>query len=350
MATQNISTPAMNARILETVQRGDIKVAEEASTEYIRTHIKEDSFAFKILPPEKATNDMLDRDLDEKLRIIEEIEPDGPGAMWVPFETAPTGEYITGPRFAIPFTRVLTPKFVKDIDELRTYKSDIRKILVDNSIKDGLATIDGKFIETVNSIVFNCDAQGHNIVTGKKQLIDFYDGLNRETFAEAKKLLPRGAQGRFNLRNYCCLMNDVTAQDLLKLDRGEVGGDLAQEFFKNGLTTDTIMGVKCLFTIKSALVPDNYVYFFAAPEFLGKAYYLQDWTMYMEKKAYFLEMWSYWTGGFGIGNIAGVALARFNQTTKKLANGSISEDVPSGTTLAIQPDDGSGKWRAGAAL
>ena len=317
MPTQNVSTPMMNARILEQLQRGNVKVAEDAATDYIRTHIREDSFAFKILPPQKATNDMLDRTLDERLQIIEEIEPDGPGAMWVPFETAPTGEYITGPRFAIPFTRVLTPKFMKDIDELRTYRMDIRKVLVDNSIKDGLATIDGKFIESVNSIIFNCDKYGRNLVTGKKQLIDFYDGITRETFAEAKKLLPRGNEnGKFNLRNYICLMNDVTAQDLLKLDRNAVGGDMAQEMFKNGLTMDTIMGVKCLFTIKSALVPDNYVYFFAAPEFLGKAYYLEDWTMFMKKEAYFLEMWSYWTGGFGFGNIAGVALARFNQTGK----------------------------------
>ena len=332
MPTQNVSTAMMNARILEQLDRDNVKVAQDASTDYIRTHIREDSFAFKILPPEKVTNDRLDRALDERLRVIEEIEPDGPGAMWVPLETAPTGEYITGGRFEIPFTRVQTPKFMKDIDELRTYRMDIRKVLVDNSIKDGLATIDGKFIETVDKIVFNCDVNGRNLVTGKQQLMDFYDGLNRETFAEAKKMLPSGnAQGKFNLRNYICLMNDVTAQDLLKLTRDQVGGDLAQEMFKNGLSIDTILGVKCLFTIKSALVPDNYVYFFAAPEFLGKAYYLEDWTMFMKKEAYFIEMFSYWTGGFGFGNIAGVALARFNQRK--------TGKVPAGTT-----------WGAGSVL
>ena len=49
-ATQNISTSMMNARILEQLQRGNTKVAEDAATDYIRTHIREDSFAFKILP------------------------------------------------------------------------------------------------------------------------------------------------------------------------------------------------------------------------------------------------------------------------------------------------------------
>jgi hypothetical protein len=51
------------------------------------------------------------------------------------------------------------------------------------------------------------------------------------------------------------------------------------------------------------------VFFFAAPEFLGKAYYLTDWTMYMKKEAYFIEMFSAWLGGFAIGNIAGVCMA-----------------------------------------
>ena len=168
MATQNVSVPQMNARILEQLSRGETKVAQDASTDYIRNHIREDSFAFKILPPEKATNDMLDRALDERLQIIEEIEPDGPGAMWVPFETAPTGEYITGSRFAIPFSRVQTPKFMKDIDELRTYRMDIRKVLVDNSIKDGLATIDGKFIGNGNLNTLKTMPKGIYVVNGIK--------------------------------------------------------------------------------------------------------------------------------------------------------------------------------------
>jgi hypothetical protein len=35
--------------------------------------------------------------------------------------------------------------------------------------------------------------------------------------------------------------------------------------------------------------------------------------MYMKKEAFFIEMFSYWLGGFAFGNVAGVAVARFNQ-------------------------------------
>ena len=317
MATQNIPVPLMNSKILDSLDRGEVKIAQDASTDYTRLQIREESFAFKILPPEKATDDMLTPALEmERLQILWEIEPDGPGSKWVPLQTIPDAEYITGSRYVIPFARLLTPKFVKDIDELRTTRQDIRKILTDNSIKDALAEYDSKFIDTVNSIVF--DAPGAGLPqnhTGKVQWIDTSDKLDRQTFAEAKKLLPRGnANGKFRLRNYIALMNDVTAQDLLKQPYTDVG-DVATETWKNGLTTDTVMGVKMIFTIKADLVPDNYVYFFAAPEFLGKAFYLTDWTMYMKKEAYFIEMFSYWLGGMAFGNVAAMAVARFNQNS-----------------------------------
>jgi hypothetical protein len=143
-------------------------------------------------------------------------------------------------------------------------------------------------------------------------MMDFEGPLDRDTFAEARNMLPKGnAEGKFRLRNYCCLMNETTAGQLLKLKRDEIGGDLSQEFFKNGLTTDTLMGLKMMFTIKDDLVPDGYVYFFAEPAFLGKGFYLHDWTSFMKKEAFFIETFSYWMGGFAIGNIAGCALARF---------------------------------------
>lgn len=322
--TQNI--PLLNSSVLDALDAGTgeglNKVAQVAS-DYTRTQIREDSFAFKILPPEKIDNSRLRRDLTEDLGVIENIEPDSPGAKWVPLETVPDGEYITGSRYLIPFARVLTRKMTKDIDELRTYDYDIRKILTDNSIKDGLAKIDEKFIQTVNSIVFNCDAEGRNNITGKIQLWDTTDEINRTSWTEASKMLPRpNLDGKFVCRNYIALMNDLTARDVLKLDRNAVGGDLAQKNWVEGLTADTIEGIKIITTIKSNIVPENYVYFFAEPSFLGHCYYLTDWTMFLKKEAFFIEFFSYWLGGFGFGNVAGMALARFNQPEDSSASSS----------------------------
>jgi hypothetical protein len=314
--TQNVSEAVINQRVLDMLDRGDSNSLEkvaQAATDLTRTSVREDSFAMKILPPSKATNDMLVRDMTENLSIIEDLEPESPGAKWVALQDVPEGEYIYGTRYRVPFARILTPKFVKDIDELRTHKVDIRKILIQNSIKDGLAEYDGKFIETCESIVFDKDSDGVQNVTGKQQYMTFSGGLTPENWADAQKMLPRGnKRGQFRLRNYIALMNDVTAQDWKKMKVNDIGNENVNKMFNEGLTADTYFGTRCIFTIKDDLVPDNRVWFFAAPEFLGKAYYLTDWTMFMKKEAYFIESFAYWLGGMAIGNIAGVCCADFD--------------------------------------
>ena len=305
----------------------NIEKVAQAATDVTRTQIREGSFANKILPPEKIGNERLTKTMTEALLVIDDIEPDSPGAAYVPFETAPTGEIITGSRYFTPMCRITTPKFTKDIDQLRTYDYPIRKILTDNSIKDGMAAHDRKFIQTVNSIVFNTvekkPGKAHPI-TGKIQWRDFPDatGLDRDSFVEATKMLPAGNENdKFVARNYIMLAHENTLRDILKLGRDSIGGDLAEDHWKNGLTGTTIMGIKAISTIKRSLVPEGYVYFFAEPSFLGHNYTLTDWTMHLEKEAYFIYWYSYWLGGFSFGNIAGMALARFGEATKINPNG-----------------------------
>ena len=121
---------------------GNIKKVAQAASDVTRTQIREGSFANKILPPETIGNERLTKTMTEDLIVIDDLEPDSPGAKYVPFETVPEGEIITGPRYITPMARIVTPKFTKDIDQLRTYDYPIRKILTDNSIKDGMATLD----------------------------------------------------------------------------------------------------------------------------------------------------------------------------------------------------------------
>lgn len=310
----------MDENLLKMLEKGasaDVEKVAQVANDVTRTQIREGSFANKILPPEKIGNERLAPTMTEDLIVIDDLEPDSPGAKYVPFETVPEGEIITGSKYITPLARIVTPKFTKDIDKLRTYRYQIRKMLTDNSIKDGMATHDRKFIETVNSIVSNSAtgrAGGAQKITGKVQWMDFDQGLNRDTFTDATKMLPAGNdEDKFIARNYVMLAHENTLRDVLKLTRDEIGGDLAQKHWENGLTETTIMGIKCISTIKRRLVPEGYIYFFAEPSFLGHNYTLTDWTMYLKKEAYFIEWFSYWLGGFSFGNIAGMAVARFGK-------------------------------------
>ena len=307
--------------MIAAAEDGQISKVAQAAQDVTRTQIREGSFANKILPPEQIGNERLAKTMTEDLIVIDDLEPDSPGAKYVPFETVPEGEIITGSRYITPMARIVTPMFTKDIDQLRTYDYPIRKVLTDNSIKDGMATHDRKFIETVNSIVMNTTTGKPNDphpVTAKRQFMDFEEDLDRVTFTEATKMLPRGNKyGKFVARNYLLLAHENTLRDILKLDRNQIGGDLAEEHWKNGLTSTTIMGTKCISTIKNHLVPEGYVYFFAEPSFLGHNYTLTDWTMYLNKEAFFIKWFSYWLGGFSFGNIAGMALARFGKAVEQ---------------------------------
>lgn len=301
-------------KLIEKGASADLEKVAQTANDVTRINIREGSFANKILPPEKIGNERLTKTMTEDLIVIDDLEPDSPGAKYVPFETVPEGEIITGSRYITPMARIVTPMFTKDIDLLRTYDYPIRKMLTDNSIKDGMATHDRKFIQTVNSIVSNTAtgfAGGVHPVTGKVQWKDFTK-FDRDNFVEATKMLPAGNDNdKFIARNYVMLAHENTLREVLKFTRNQIGGDLAEDQWKNGLTSTTIMGIKCISTIKRSLVPEGYIYFFAEPSFLGHNYTLTDWTMYLNKEAYFIKWFSYWLGGFSFGNIAGMAVARF---------------------------------------
>ena len=237
--------------------------------------------------------------------------------MWIPFETTPTQALITGSRYATSMARIATPKFEKDVDLLRTYPYDIRQIMTDNSIKDGQAAFDTKFMMATNRCVFNAPGAGKlNYDTYKVQWMDMDADLDRKSWTEATKILNRANKfGKFQNNNYIALMNNLTAKDFVKLGRDAIGGDLAQETFKEGMTLTTVGGIKILTTIKQHLVPDGYVYFFTDPRFLGHCYCLHDWEMYLKKEAWYVSFFSYWLGGFSFGNTAGIALARFGEAS-----------------------------------
>jgi len=314
---QNVPTSVRNRRILDHIDRDEVTKVAQAASEYTRTQLREDSFAMKLITPRLATPDMLAHDMTEDLFTIEALEPDGAGAMWIDFQGVPNSEYISGSWYKVPFGRIVTDKLVKDIAELIRYEGivDLRKILTENGIKDGLAVYDGKFVDIMKKIVFDTagGVPGANLFTGKVQWEGYTGGLDKYNMTEAMKMLPRGnANGKYRLRNNVMLMNDVTAQDLKKLDVEEIGDENVSKIWREGLTEVNPLGLKAVFTIKDDLVEDNRVWFLPAEEFLGKAYYMHDWTMFMEKKAYFIEMFSYWLGGMAIGNVAGVCMADFD--------------------------------------
>jgi hypothetical protein len=206
--------------------------------------------------------------------------------------------------------------FNKDVAELHDYDLDIRQVISDNALKDLQAEEDGKFIQTINSLLSNdlmtanelvpYGPNGTNITLWKT----LSGGLTRENVVEAKKLMmTAGAR----LRPQTALVNQKTALEFEKWTREEVGGDMAQNILVNGWAGEATKwcSLNWITTIKDDLVPNNSMFLFAAPEFLGRLYFLEDTTMFVKREGPMLSWYAYEMLGGGIANAAAVSRVDF---------------------------------------
>lgn len=317
-------TAAVNEAFLDLLANGEgyVKEAADAASEYTRVFMREESFTDKILPPVLVGNDELDRQVDtDKPVIVVDKEPSSPAAISVPFGQLPVNRYIRGPRYRVLFERILSPRYTKDVDELRTYDMDIRQVLSDNMIKDMAAEKDGKFIAVCDAVVGTLGyatltapdsadgtTTGTPTGTGSGQFRNYQlqdaNGISRETLVEMLKIMP-ATVSRLEVQTILC--NNITIKDVLKFSRDEMGGDLSEEVLVNGWAERTFLNCRWIITIKRDLVPNNTFYMFTEPKFLGKHFLLEDTTMWIKKEAYLLEFYAYQTAGASIGNTNGVA-------------------------------------------
>jgi hypothetical protein len=324
---------ALNRKLIDQISasdEGEIKQASTAGTNMIRRRIREEGFTRRIIPPVPVTNDDLDRVVQhDRPVIIEDMEPLSKGAKSIPFGDTADSEAYYGNKFVCVFNPITTPEWTKDINELRTYRMDLRQVITDNSLKDIQTEEDGKFMAGINTIVGPVAANGApGIGLGGVQQnfecvpIDVQNGSytanstgngawawNRRDYAKVLSVLENQ-----NLNNGVILMNRKTAKQFLTFDRSEIGGDLAQDLFKEGLTAlqeAKIFGVKHLFTIKRNLVPDNVIYLFTEPGFLGRFYTLSEVTLFVEKKKDILRSSARETISVTVANVLGVAEVQF---------------------------------------
>lgn len=252
------------------------KQAEDTVNDFTRYMMREDGIYRKIMPPVPISNDQLDRQswTTKPVKIVDK-EPRSPAAISIPFATLPMNLYIKGPRYSVMFDRIATTKFTCDVDDLRTWIMDIRQVLSDNAIKDMQAEEDGKFLRAVNTAVVG---PGLTVPTsGTVQHKVLNGGITRNTLAESLKTLPNTPS---SLEVVTVLCNNITIKDAMKFGHDEAGGTISQDILRDGWTLKRFLGCDWLITIKKGLVPTNTMYHFAAKDWIGKNFQLEDTTMY----------------------------------------------------------------------
>jgi hypothetical protein len=308
-----------NDTFVEMVKAGQEKQAAVSAQQFTRNKLREESFAEKIITPIDISNDELDKAENPELLVKwNDREPDTAPASTIPLGVVPEALQFSGTRYPSYFSRITSPKYNKDIDHLRTYDYDIRAIMLELSTKDIATEIDSRFISTVDSVLGTANTANALNGLGLPQNVTISGGITRETVAEAFKVIKRlqvpfgPSQPDGGESKGVMLMNTVTADDFVKMSRSEVGGDLAQDMFVNGLPSKTLLGVKPIYTIKRDLVPDGTIYLFSSEEFFGKYYRLQPLTVFMKNEAYFLEYFQYLNISLSIGNVKGAVKVQFS--------------------------------------
>lgn len=284
-----------------------VKAGADQVTEYTRWKVREGSFFEEIVPSLQVSNSQLTRlPHTPDPAIVIDFEPDVPAAVSVPFNVSPDTVYIRANRYTVTFHRIQTTMFAADVDHLRTWQMDIRQVVSDNAVKEMTTEKDRKFIRSVNTAIVGPGVT--TITGGSVQWLQIPGGMDRDSLTEMLKVVPSTVS---RIEAKVCLTNSQTIKDLIKLNRIEMGGDLAQETLRNGWTEETFLGKRWVATIKYELVPHGTVFLFGDPQYMGKHFFLEDTVMFVKREGPIIQFYAYQSVGAAIANTNAVGRVDF---------------------------------------
>lgn len=306
---ENLDAQTFNNLFIERLDTTEgLQKTAAAGAAFVRSRIREVGFARRILPPESVTRADTTRSTDHDTLIkIVDIEHDSK-AMAVNFASEADERYIQGKRYALPFFKVESEKFVKSEGELLAYDYPITKVIEENSVKDIQRVEDEKFIEYAEAAI---------AVTGKR-LVSSATAVDRKEMNSLFKMID------FDERSVgTVLMNTVDFDDYMIQPATEIGSPLASEITVNGYKYPTIMKRKLVLTNKHDIVLPGEIWAFTDPAYLGNFFILNDVKFWIKKEADLViwKTWEYVAEGFG--NIKSIAKIELDVPNPIPVNGTI---------------------------
>lgn len=299
--TNTLNVQYLNQSFIDKLDQGMTKEASVAASAFIRQKLREDGFTRKIMDPTYVTAAELDRQLTDEPAIIVEKEPDSVAAT-MPFTGRADARYFKGSRYAVTFTEVTSQNFVKSKFELMTYRTDIRTILQENSVKDLQKIEDQSFYNNAMAIA---QAYGNYYQIANPSTL-FGDGTKQKIMTAVSYMLQK------QLPVASILMTQTLYSKLLTQPATDIGSPTAGALFGGQANLDNFFGYKVITTNKNDILPDNRIMVFTAPSFLGQFYVLQDALCTIRTGVEGPNMVSFQTTesiGLGIGNTNGIIIA-----------------------------------------
>ena len=299
METTQVSAQVLNQNFVDLIDQGHTKEAADAGTALIREIVRQEAACREILPPKRVTADELDiwPDSDQPMKYLD-IEPQSV-ATYVQFYGTPKARYYTMRRVPVFFGKLQSDEFVKNKFELMTYRTDVRKLLADNSVKDIADQEDVYFRRTcLMAINRNPSVQRTELprltATGWAQAC--------RALYDRRKPVGKG------------LMSKSRQTDMIDLPATVVGDSIAAAHYREGIDKeDALWGIPLVTTLKSDIYLPDEAWLFCPENFLGKFWYLQDCTLFVEQRADIVKFFVYSCIGIGLPMLTGMQQLVFNQ-------------------------------------
>jgi len=305
----SLENTTINQLFLQKLASDPEKTAAEAGA-YIRSKLREVSFARKIMPPVYVTAAELQRSVyhDQPVRVVDK-EPDST-AMVINFRGQPNTYYVEGERFEVNFWNITSDEFEKAEEELMVYEMPIMEVLERNTVKDIQWQEDSEFIAAISGAIVTSSN-----TAAVKNRVAYSGSIDPMVFTELFKIVEDTGAGTTTnpLLVDTILMNQQDFNKLLLWEATSAGDDFATSVIIDGFKYPTLFGKKLVTTIKGNLVSPGTIYAFAAPEFLGKFYMMGDIRFFIEKNRNIISWSALETIGMAIGNIEGCASVTYSE-------------------------------------
>lgn len=283
---ENIRDPAMR------------KEAEERAQAYLKLRVYEDSFLSRIMPPKPISPSQCDRTLESPtmLRKIIDKEYTDVTATVMDFRGKGDYKFIETAQYAVDFHKIESEEYHITEGELRAKEQPVQSLIKHHTARQIQEVMDRTFINAIEAILTANPTQAVGdssdiiLPSNITKLRNVLDG--RSTFPQVAATL---------------LMSQAQFNNMAIWPQAGVDNGMGQEYWADGYKYDKLYGLRVVKTIKSNLVPNNKVYAFVAPEFLGHHLTFND-DRFQIKTEWDDIAWKAWkTHGAAIGNNFGVA-------------------------------------------
>lgn len=272
------------------------KLAEERSMGFLKQRVYETSFMEKIFPSKSISPSQCDRteasgSNQPLLRKIIDKEFIDVTATTMDFRGKGDYKFVETETYSVDFHKIESPEYHITEGELRAKEQPVQDLIKHHTAYHIDETIDSTFITAVDAAIA---ASAQSFSVGDATILP-------RNITRLRNLLD-GRDGRRPVVAATLLMTKAQFNQVYTWPQSAIDNGLGTDFWKDGYTYDMLAKLRVVVTTKTHLVPNNVVYVFTAPEFIGHHYTFND-DRFQIRTEWDDIAWKAWkTHGAAIGN------------------------------------------------